>query len=123
MIRLTDGQQGFLRETKGMAPGQTVLVQVNTYASVGKSAPVTRRLLFKGRFGIVTPNAPGLNVARSIRDEDARDRLDLLARDVMAGSDFGLIVRSAAAGANDGLVTDDIATQRALAEQVPGEQG
>ena len=34
---------------------------------------MTARLLFKGRHAIVTPDAPGLNVARAIRDEAERD--------------------------------------------------
>ena len=123
MIRLPDGQQGFLRETKGLAPGQRILCQVNTYAEAGKSAPVTRRLLFKSRFAIVTPEAPGLNIARSIRDEDVRDGLGVLAREAMDGSDFGLIVRSSAASADEATVFEDIAAMRGLAEQVLSDDG
>jgi len=120
MIRLPDGQQGFLRETKGLAPGQRILCQVNTYAEAGKSAPVVRRLLFKSRFGIVTPEAPGLNIARSIRDDDARDSLGVIAREAMEGCEFGLIVRSSAAGADEAAVFEDISAMRNLAEQVLG---
>lgn len=121
MIRLPDGQTGFLRETKGLAPGQAILVQVNTYAEAGKAAPVVRRLLFKSRYCIVTPDAPGLNIARSIRDDDMRDELGVIAREVMDGSDFGLIVRSSAAKADVELVIDDIAAMRELAQAVLGD--
>jgi len=123
MIRLPDGQQGFLRETKGLAPGQRILCQVNTYAEAGKSAPVVRRLLFKSRFGIVTPEAPGLNIARSIRDDDARDSLGVIAREAMEGCEFGLIVRSSAAGADEAAVFEDISAMRNLAEQVLSDDG
>lgn len=123
MIRLTDGQQGFLRETKGLAPGQRILCQVNTYAEAGKSAPVVRKVLFKSRYCIVTPQAPGLNIARSIRDDDMRDALGVLAREAMEGSDFGLIVRSSAAGADEDAVSDDISAMRGLAEQVLDDDG
>ena len=123
MIRLADGQQGFLRETKGLAPGQRILVQVNTYAEAGKSAPVVRRLLFKSRYAIVTPEAPGLNIARSIRDDDMRDALGLLAREAMEGSENGLIVRSSAALAQEDAVLADIEAMRSLAEQVLSDEG
>lgn len=123
MIRLPDGQQGFLRETKGLSPGQRMLVQVSTYAEVGKSAPVVRRLLFKSRYAIVTPGAPGLNIARSIRDDEDRDRLGVIARECMEGSAFGLIVRSSAAAAAEDAVADDIAAMRDLADQVLGDEG
>lgn len=117
-IRLPDGQQGFLRETKGLAPGQRILCQVGTYAEAGKSAPVSRRILFKSRYGIVTPDAPGLNIARSIRDVDQRDRLDVLARELMDGCEYGLIIRSSAVVAEDHEIAVDIAATRELAEQV-----
>ena len=72
MVRLADGQTGFLRETDGIVPGRPVLVQVATLAEAGKAVPVSRRLIFKSRHAIVTPDAPGVNISRRIRDEDAR---------------------------------------------------
>jgi len=123
MVRLADGQQGYLRETKGLAPGQRILVQVNTFAEAGKSAPVVRRLLFKSRYAIITPAAPGLNIARSIRDDDMRDALGISAREAMDGSEFGLIVRSSAADADEAAVIDDMTSMRTLAEQVLSDQG
>lgn len=123
MVRLADGQQGFLRDTKGLAPGKAILCQVSTYAEAGKSAPVVRRLLFKSRYAIVTPQAPGLNIARSIRDDDMRDVLGLLAREGMEGSDFGLILRSAASQASEDEIVEDIRAMRGLAEQVLEDEG
>jgi ribonuclease G len=61
---------GFLRQISGIAPGQRLLVQVTGPAEPGKALPVTTRLLFKSRFAIVTPDAPGLNISRRIKDED-----------------------------------------------------
>ena len=75
-LRAPDGAV-FLRQVKGLAPGQVILVQVTGYAEPGKAIPVTQKLLFKSRFAIVTPEAPGLNISRSIRDEAERDRLQL----------------------------------------------
>lgn len=122
-VRLPDGQKGFLRQIKGLTPGSPMLVQVVSHAEGGKASPVTDRLLFKSRFAIVTPGAPGLNIARSIREEEDRARLRFLAEDVMAGVEdrFGAIVRSAAGAAQEDAVAEDLAQMRALAEAVSAD--
>ncbi len=114
------GGSGFLRQTAGIAPGDRILVQVTGPAEPGKATPVTTRLLFKGRFAILTPGAPGLNVSRKIRDEDCRAMLTDLARHAMSGAaeDLGLIVRSASQTADPEDVAADAADIRALAEAV-----
>jgi Ribonuclease G/E len=119
-VKLPDGATGFLRQVSGLAPGQPVLVQVSGAAEPGKAVPVTARLLFKSRYAILTPDAPGLNVSRRIRDEEMRAGLDGLAAAAMAGAspDLGLILRSACADADPDEVTEDIALMRGLAEAV-----
>ncbi|PPB80650.1 Rne/Rng family ribonuclease [Albidovulum inexpectatum] len=117
-VRLPDGQKGFLRETRGLAPGRPVIVQVSGHAEPGKALPVTTRVLFKGRLAIVTPLAPGLNISRRIRAEDSRARLEAIAQQAMAGSPFGLVMRSAAEHADDDEIGEEIAVLRDLAERV-----
>jgi Ribonuclease G/E len=119
-VKLPEGAMGFLRQVSGLAPGQPVLVQVSGAAEPGKAVPVTTRLLFKSRYAILTPEAPGLNVSRRIRDEEVRAELDGLAALAMAGAapDLGLILRSACAEADPEEVTEDIALMRGLAEAV-----
>lgn len=114
ILRLGDGQAGFLRQGKGISPGHVMLVQVNTHAEKGKASPVTTRLLFKSRYVIVTPDASGLNVARSIRDEPERERLQEVLHDAMLGAPdtTGAILRSAADGVDAAALTDDIAAMR-----------
>ena len=118
-VKLPEGS-GFLRQTVGIAPGDRVLVQVTGPAEPGKAIPVTTRLLFKSRYAILTPGAPGLNISRKIRDEDMRAELNDLAKQAMAGAatDLGLILRSASEAADSGDVAGDIADMRALAEAV-----
>lgn len=119
-VDLPEGQTGFLRAPKGLAPGQPVLVQVAGVAEPGKALPLTLRLLFKSRYAIVTPEAPGLNVSRAIRDEELRAELTALATEAMAGADdsLGLILRSVCEAATGDEIADDIAQMRALAEAV-----
>jgi Ribonuclease G/E len=121
-LRTPDGS-AFVRQVKGIAPGQALLVQVTGHAEPGKAIPVTARLLFKSRFAIVTPEAPGLNVSRAIRDEETRVRLLGLARDSMGKSSMGLILRSACEGGEDDEITADIARMHEAAQTVTGEAG
>ena len=118
-VKLPQGS-GFLRQTAGIAPAQRLLVQITGPAEAGKAYPVTLRLLFKSRYAIVTPNAPGLNVSRRIRDEELRADLEALAAAAMQGADetLGLILRSAAAEAEPDEVSQDITAMRELAEAV-----
>ncbi|MCG7625701.1 ribonuclease E/G [Epibacterium sp. Ofav1-8] len=118
MFLSTPDGPAFLRQVKGLAPGQMLLVQVTGYAEPGKALPVTQKLLFKSRYAIVTPDAPGLNISRAIRDEDERDRLLEIAHTEMEGEDFGLILRSACAGADPEDIAEDVATMVAAARQV-----
>lgn len=117
-VRLPEGDRGFLRETGGLAPGQTLLVQVTGRGEAGKALPVTTRILFKSRYCIVTPQAPGVNISRRIKDIETRDALEALAVAAMSGCGFGLIVRSACEGADDADLTADITMTRDLAEAV-----
>lgn len=121
MLDLPDGQSGFLRQTKGLAPGQPLLVQVAGHAEPGKAIPVTTRLLFKSRYAIVTPDAPGVNVSRAIRDEARHDALIVLGRSVALPDGAGLILRSAAETAGDAAVADDIDAVAEAARAVLGD--
>jgi ribonuclease G len=117
-VRLPDGAKGFLREVKGLRPGQTVICQITGGAEAGKAYPVSLRLLFKSRYCIVTPGAPGRNISRRIRDEEIREELSALADAAMEGSEMGLIVRSACEAAETAEISEDIIAMRALAEAV-----
>lgn len=118
-VKLPQGS-GFLRQISGVAPGQRLLVQVTGPAEPGKAVPVTTRLLFKSRFAIITPDAPGLNISRKIKDEDRREELAAMAEAGMAGADdrLGLILRSGCQEAEDQAIVEDIAAMRGLAEAV-----
>jgi len=121
-LKTPDGS-AFLRQIKGLAPGQPILVQVTGFAEDGKAIPVTSKILFKSRYAIVTPDAPGLNISRSIRDEAERDRLLEIAHEAMDGASFGLILRSCCAGAEDDEIAEDITVMLTLARTVLGDDG
>ncbi|RYH08038.1 ribonuclease E/G [Tropicimonas sp. IMCC6043] len=117
-VRIADGATGFLRHAKGLSAGQSVLAQTTGFAEPGKATPMTQKLLFKSKYAIVTPEAPGLNVSRQIRDEERRVELKSLAEAAMESSEHGLILRSGAAAAADDEIAEDIAAMRSLAEAI-----
>lgn len=114
-LRTPDGT-AFLRQIKGLSPGQPILVQITGYAEPGKALPVTAKLLFKSRYVIVTPEAPGLNISRAIKDDEIRVRLMEIAHD--AAPEQGLILRSSCEGAADEDIAADIAAMLELAAKV-----
>jgi Ribonuclease G/E len=118
MLRLPDGETAFLRQGKGLAPGQAILVQVTGYADDGKAIPVTDRVLFKSRYAIVTPGKPGINVSRQIKEDDVRERLLACAHDAGVSDGFGLILRSSCEAASEEDIGEDIAAMDALAAAI-----
>lgn len=120
LLDLPGGETAYLRGSKGLKPGAPMLVQVTHIAEDGKAVPVTTRLLFKSKYAIVTPDAPGLNISRQIGEDDDLLRLHDLASEGMDGADesLGLILRSACQGASDDVISEDIAAMRNLAEAV-----
>jgi Ribonuclease G/E len=125
IVDLGGGATGFLRRRTPPAPGRRLLVQVAAWSDPGKAPPVTDRLLLKGRAAILTPGAPGLNVARSIRDPERRAALAALAAAAMAGADpdLGLILRSAAADGDDAAAAASIAALHGEWERLRAEDG
>lgn len=117
MMRLPEGETAFLRQGKGLRPGQALLVQVTGHTEAGKAVPVTDRVLFKSRYAIVTPGKPGLNISRQITDEDTRDALLAIAHGVYEGP-HGLILRSSCEGADEGEIADDIVAMSDMADAV-----
>ena len=122
-VDLPGGESGFLRQTKGLRPGAPILVQISGASEPGKALPLSTRLLFKSRYAIITPDAPGLNISRSIEDEACRATLDALAQEAMQGAadTLGLILRSACEGVEDAVILENIARMRALAQSVLAE--
>lgn len=120
-LKTPDGP-AFLRQIKGLAPGQPILVQVTGYAEPGKAVPVTQKLLFKSRYAIVTPDAPGINISRQIKDDAERDRLLEIAHGVLSDQPMGLILRSSCTGAGSEEIAEDIAQMAELAARIRADQ-
>lgn len=95
-VRLPDGRRGYLRDRSGLREGKPMLVQISGNPEEGKAIPLSSRLIFRGRYALVTPKAPGVNVSRQIRDPETRAELSDLAAKALGAREYGLILRSAA---------------------------
>ena len=117
-VKLADGETGYLKTAKGMKAGDVLLVQVTGVAEPGKAVPVTDRVLFKSRYVIVTPNAPGINISRQIDDEERREELLALVDTALLPEGAGLIMRSNCWEADDEDIQMDIDAMTDLASKV-----
>jgi ribonuclease G len=120
ILDIGNGQKAFLRNAKGIPQGTQMTVQVATHAEIGKATPVVNKLIFKSRYCIVTPDAPGLNIARSIKDDEERDRLLEIVHEVSTNrsTEYGLIIRSSAMDIDADAISDDIKAMYDLADNV-----
>ncbi|WP_103172738.1 ribonuclease E/G [Paracoccus sp. SY] len=121
-LRLPDGQRGYLRDRSGLSEGQALLVQVTGVADEGKAIPLTSRILFRGRHVLVTPGAPGINVSRRIRDEEARAELTALGAAANPSEGTGIIFRSLCEAAHPDDIAQELEGLLDLAGKVMAEQ-
>lgn len=120
-VTLPDGP-GYVRGGDGLSPGAPALFQVTGFPEPGKPVPLTNRILFKSRYCIVTPGAPGANISRSIKDEETRVTLRALLADMDLPDDPGVILRSAAATAPEDEIAADLMETRDLAAAIAAER-
>jgi Ribonuclease G/E len=120
-VRLSEGQRGFLRDRSGLREGQAMLVQVAGVAEDGKAVPLSPRLLFRGRHGLVTPGAPGVNVSRRVRDSETREMLEATGLGILDGRTHGLIMRSVAAQAETAEIIAELKPLVELADRILSE--
>lgn len=120
-VRLPDGQRGYLRDRSGLGEGKAILVQITGIAEDSKAIPLSTRLIFRGRYGLVTPTAPGINISRRIRDSEIRSDLLAQARSILGERSHGLILRSASAQADSDEIAADIVPLIDLADRLTAE--
>jgi ribonuclease G len=73
-VSLGEGR-GYLREARGLGSGSVLLVEATSIPEPDKAVPVSPRVLYRQRYTIHTPGAPGVNVARGIGEPEERARL------------------------------------------------
>lgn len=109
-VNLGDGRNGFLYlEDLGRSPhpGEEILVQVAKTARKGKGARVTPKLSLPGRYLVLVPEGKDVGVSKRIEDEEERQRLKVLGREVRPQG-FGIIVRTVAQGCHMDQLKSDV---------------
>lgn len=95
------------RSSKGLKPGQELLVQVTKEPLGGKGARLTSLVSLPGRFLVLVPNDRTIGVSRKIVDDRERRRLRLLAKSLRPEG-FGLIMRTVAVGKDSLAIRADL---------------
>ncbi len=121
LVKLPGGGEGYLREAPEAKEGDLVLAEATGWAEPGKAAPFSGRRLHRGRLAILAPLAPGVNVARGLRDKEERERLIAAGEAALEGAPFGLIIRTAAEGASAEDIAEEVA--RLLAREAAATEG
>lgn len=108
---LPHGQKAYVRQANAIDKNTPYLIQISSYSEAGKAPSATLHLCLKGRYTLLTPSRPGINIARSITNQKRREELKNHAKHGLKDlkDKHGLIVRSAANVASLADIRDDIA--------------
>ncbi|MEM9726769.1 MAG: ribonuclease E/G [Pseudomonadota bacterium] len=102
--------RAYLPRPQGLREGDAVLLELRRWPTDGKAWPATRRVTLRSRRLALTPGAPGLNISRSISDEETRETLRSALRQGLEGASeaerVGCVARSAAATRPSGLAEE-----------------
>jgi Ribonuclease G/E len=109
-VTLPQAKKGFLKGNHKLPPHSIVPVYIGTNTERHKAQPVTTKLILKGRYIILTPGSPGINISRVIKSEIMRknilDGLLELQKDLPL--ECGIIVRSRAEGTDITILIQEV---------------
>lgn len=100
--------------------GMPILVQVKRDSTNKKGARVSTHINLSGRFSAVMPNTEFITVSHKIEDEQERQRLKEIAKEVLPKG-YGAIIRTAAQGKSRELIKEDLITTFKKIEKILGE--
>ncbi len=98
-------------------PGQKITVQVSKEAIGSKGARVTRHVTFPGRYLVLMPTVNYVGVSRRISEDQERQRLRQLAREIKPNN-MGVIIRTVAEGKSKDEIQRDLKFVLRLWEKV-----
>ncbi len=93
---------------KALLKGQEMLVQVTKEQTALKGAAMTTYLSLAGRYTVLMPGREHIGVSRKIEDDEERQRLKKMAKDLTVSEGCGFIVRTVAAGRNKREISRDL---------------
>lgn len=87
--------------------GMPILVQVKRDETNKKGARVSTHISLSGRFAVIMPNAEFVTVSQKIENENERNRLKEIVKQVLP-TGYGAIIRTAAEGKEEKKILKDI---------------
>jgi ribonuclease G len=123
-VELAEGEAEPRRDAGGpieeaLRKGQQVLVQAAKESLGSKGARITSFISLPGRYIVYMPQVRHIGVSRRIRDEQERDRLRAIVKDVRPATG-GFIVRTVAEGKGEEELQADIQFLSRLWTQIQG---
>ncbi len=89
----------FTKQENGGKPtlksGQEIIVQVVREATGNKGALLTSYISLPGRYVVLLPDHPGLGISRKIENEEDREKIKNIIKQIKLPADMGFIVRTA----------------------------
>ena len=86
--------------------GEEIIVQVLKEASINKGPKVTTHITLPGRYMVLTPYSPKINISRKINQEDEIKRLYEISKDIPK-DDIGFIIRTKALGVEGDVLFEE----------------
>ena len=95
-VALPDNKTGFLKGNHAFARHSLVPIYVGLVAEPQKAQPVNSKIVLKGRYMILTPDKPGINISRKITSQALREDIKLVLESLssIVPDNCGIIVRS-----------------------------
>ncbi|MGD2269294.1 MAG: ribonuclease E/G [Desulfobacterales bacterium] len=88
--------------------GQELLVQITKDPIMNKGAMLTTYISLAGRYLVLMPGSENRGISRKIEDEEERNRLKEILKQLKLQDGFGIILRTAGANCTKTLVTKDL---------------
>ena len=92
---LTDQGNGQAHGKPVLKAGQEIIVQAVREAIGNKGALLTSYISLPGRYLVLLPNKPGSGISRKVEDEEDRQKIKNIMKQIKIPEDMGFIVRTA----------------------------
>lgn len=92
---LTETENGPSNAKPSLKVGQEIIVQAVREAIGNKGALLTSYVSLPGRYLVLLPNKPGSGISRKVEDEEDRQKIKNIMKQIKIPEDMGFIVRTA----------------------------
>ncbi|MCX5850271.1 MAG: Rne/Rng family ribonuclease [Deltaproteobacteria bacterium] len=92
---LTEQENGQTHGKAALKAGQEIIIQAVREAIGNKGALLTSYISLPGRYLVLLPNKPGSGISRKVEDEEDRQKIKNIMKQIKIPEDMGFIVRTA----------------------------